>query len=137
MTLVGFVLASDPVESASPARESIELSIVVLEDFAEGMVVAAKAVDVVRKVIVKLDDILQATGMNTSSTGNEIGRNLEASTEPGSLRPGAHVNYTPLSMDVEVEFADPADLSVQDILSMASNVDQYAEPHMLWPGIYI
>ncbi|KAK1621764.1 hypothetical protein BDP81DRAFT_400926 [Colletotrichum phormii] len=137
MTLVRFVLASGPVDSASLARESIENSVVVLEDFAKGMVVAVKALDVVRKVTIKLDDVLQAKGMNSSLTENEIGRSLEALAELDSLRSAVHVDFTPLSMENGVDLADPADLSVQDILSMASNVDQYAEPHMIWPDIYM
>lgn len=135
MTLAGFVLACPRCDYTPAARDSLREAVANLDDFGGSIAVAASAAKVVRKIEGKIDELFRHdvdVQQRTSAA--------DRTPDTAVVGSGVEIPYlvTPDSTDpgeAGFRFDEMADLSFQDVLNMASGVDQYAEPFMLWNNL--
>ncbi|KAJ3528333.1 hypothetical protein NM208_g10245 [Fusarium decemcellulare] len=137
ITLVGFVLAHPSGSSAADARRSLDVSLTVLDIFGKCFAVARRAAKIVRKLQAKITSAgRRNTETCTASDGN-IQANIGNSRSNGmSLDANAFIpnQFTGAElMDGDFGLDEMTAASLQNTLYMAFDVDQWAEPHMLWP----
>ncbi|KAL6365667.1 hypothetical protein LRP88_01668 [Fusarium phalaenopsidis] len=140
MTLVGFVLAYPQATSTAEARKGIEASLDVLDLYSASFVVAAKAADVVRRLREEVDRVatLQNSGeqvLTRQAGGLEMTRTVPADAPSEAYDRTLGGTAEGLSLGENgVDIGDMGSTSLQAILNMAFDVDQWAEPYMLWPS---
>lgn len=139
MTLVGFVLAYPQAASTAEARKGIEASLDVLDIYSTSFEAAAKAAGVVRRFREEVDRVAtrQHSGeqiLTRQTRGLELNQAVPA--DPSSRDNGTLGGTTEgLSLgESDVDIGDMSSTSLQAILNMAFDVDQWAEPYMLWPN---
>ncbi|KAI8717103.1 Fungal-trans domain-containing protein [Fusarium sp. LHS14.1] len=137
MTLVGFVLAYPQAASTAEARKGIDVSLDVLDVHSASFAVAAKAADVVRRLRDEVDRV--ASRQNSGLTGQTRAVEM-AQGAPDDVSLTAYVGVPGgttegLSLGENgFDIGDMSSTSLQAILNMAFDVDQWAEPYMLWPN---
>ncbi|KAM3502278.1 hypothetical protein MY11210_009116, partial [Beauveria gryllotalpidicola] len=137
MTLVGFVLAYPRATSTPDARRSIDLSLAVLDLYGNSFAVAARASDVVRRLRVEIDRIVRPEPVEQTSLERIDEANMAPATS--SYVPSTAYTFIPGGpMETQMPTGNGFDVdemtatSLQNILNMAFDVDQWAEPQMLW-----
>lgn len=120
MTLVGYVLAFPQSEEA---RKSIDASIAVLDVFGDGLTVATSAANIVRRLSAHIDVLMQKpAGQAWQTGGAEVGL-------------GPSMANTGVGLGGGFGFDDIPNASMQDVFSMAFDVDQWNNLDMLWPNV--
>ncbi|RMJ19339.1 hypothetical protein CDV36_000962 [Fusarium kuroshium] len=139
MTLVGFVLAYPQAASTAEARKGIDTSLEVLDLYSASFAVASKAADVVRRLRSEVDRVATITRHAQVSTRQTEGVEMsEAAPVDASLSAydsalGGAAEGLSLAEN-GIDIGDMNSTSLQAILNMAFDVDQWAEPYMLWPN---
>jgi len=142
ITLVGFVLAYPQAASTAEARKGIDTSLDVLDLYSASFAVAAKAADVVRRLRAEVDRV--ATIMRQNSGAQVLTSQTERAEMPqadpvetSSTTYADALGGTAESLSLAengIDIGDMSSTSLQAILNMAFDVDQWAEPYMLWPN---
>ncbi|KAI0105260.1 hypothetical protein GGR51DRAFT_520113 [Nemania sp. FL0031] len=126
LTLAGYLFAYPTSSIAVPVRESIDLSIVVFEDFGRSFGTSLGAATVMRDLAIKIDFLAELLR----------GSNLQASTPPSTQDPAAAGQFTTETAIVppasEITFSQEPFASTID---MAYSVDNSGDLEMLWPPI--
>ncbi|KAI8670288.1 hypothetical protein NCS55_00774600 [Fusarium keratoplasticum] len=142
MTLVGFVLAYPQATSTAEARKGIDTSLEALDIYSTSFAVAAKAADVVRRLRAEVDRVAVITRQNSGVQvlTRQTGRLEMAQAVPADASPRAYDNAPGETADGlslaenGIDIGNMSSTSLQAILNMAFDVDQWAEPYMLWPN---
>ncbi|KAM5342043.1 hypothetical protein ACJ41O_015074 [Fusarium nematophilum] len=137
MTMVGFVLARPQGETTVDVRRSIDMAVANFDNFGDSFAVAASAASVMRKLREKVDLVIyRGEEMQVYPAANK----LPVVTSPAMVVSDVGTSISTGSdattlVESSLGFGEMGDVSLQDVLSMAFNVDQYAEPYMLWDSM--
>ncbi|KAI5460224.1 fungal-specific transcription factor domain-containing protein [Mariannaea sp. PMI_226] len=139
MTLVGFVLAYPSGNLAPDVRKAIDLSVAVLDIFGGSFEVGARAAGVVRDLCTKIDSVISQNFDAQAITGEIKEGTVGSSSTPNVER--LNENNLILSEFTDTSLAEYDYMnevmtgSLQNTLNLAFNIDQWAEPQMLWPNM--
>ncbi|KAL7758394.1 hypothetical protein ACKLNR_012921 [Fusarium oxysporum f. sp. zingiberi] len=140
MTLVGFVLVYPQAESTADAWRSIDTSLDVLNLYSTSFAVAAKAADVVRRIRAEVHRVVTIKHQGTGPEST-MGQTQRAGITQNPL---VHTSSTARESALDgiaealalaengVGIDEMTSASLHEVLNMAFDVDQWAEPHMLW-----
>ncbi|KAI0403300.1 hypothetical protein F4802DRAFT_599264 [Xylaria palmicola] len=127
LTLAGFLFAHPTSSIATRVRESIDLSIVVFEDFGRSFGTSLSAAAVMRDLAIKIDFL---TDLVRSNTSNPQPPTVPSAQDPGTNQFPAETTIMPPVGDIPF---------TQDLFSssmdMAYSVDNSGDLEMLWPPI--
>lgn len=107
------------------------------DNFGDSFAVAASAASVMRKLREKVDLVIyRGEEMQVYPAANK----LPVVTSPAMVVSDVGTSISTGSdattlVESSLGFGEMGDVSLQDVLSMAFNVDQYAEPYMLWDSM--
>ncbi|KAJ2988626.1 hypothetical protein NUW58_g3872 [Xylaria curta] len=125
LTLAGYLFAYPSSSIAAPVRESIDLSIVVFEDFGRSFGTSLGAAAVMRDLAIKIDFLAELMRSSNSPAAT-----LPSAQEPTSDEFTAEAEIVPFTNDIPF---------TQDLFSgsmdMAYSVDNSGDLEMLWPPI--
>jgi Fungal specific transcription factor domain/Fungal Zn(2)-Cys(6) binuclear cluster domain len=140
MTLVGFVLAYPQSPLTPTARSAIALSVSVFDIFGNSFAVASSAANIVRNLITKIDFLAKRAWQNQYLSDAKEAPNhemvppniMELHTEPFMDNGSA---MFPTAGDGSLDFNDLTMESMQDVLHMAFDIDQWSDLSGLWAGV--
>ncbi|OKL63128.1 hypothetical protein UA08_01629 [Talaromyces atroroseus] len=140
MTLVGFVLAYPQSPFTAASRSAIALSVSVFDIFGNSFAVAGSAANIVRNLITKIDFLAKRAWHNQYVSNTKEASNqemvppsiTELHAEP-LMNNGSTVFHT--GDAGTLEFNDLTMESMQDVLHMAFDIDQWSDLSGLWPGV--
>ncbi|EXJ88066.1 hypothetical protein A1O1_04994 [Capronia coronata CBS 617.96] len=138
MTLVGYVLAYPRGATLAAARDAINLCLEVFDIFGNSFTVAISAATIVRKLITKIDFLVQPTAGRQIPLENTEAERLASVTgfrESNPERSLTEGSFMASSTDSDVVLDDATTASLQDTFNMAFGVDQWADLNMLWPSL--
>ncbi|KAI0909517.1 fungal-specific transcription factor domain-containing protein [Ustulina deusta] len=128
LTLAGYLFACPTSDIAPSVRESIDLSIVVFEDFGRSFGTALGAATVIRDLAIKIDflaDLMRGSNFQAATLPS-----ASSAQEPATDQFSTEAEVIPLANDIPF---------TQDLLAgsmdMAYSVDNSGDSDMLWPPI--
>ncbi|KAJ5397790.1 hypothetical protein N7509_005903 [Penicillium cosmopolitanum] len=119
MTLVGFVMLFPSSTISNQAKQAIELSISVFDNFGAKFPVAANAAKIVRDLFVKIEVLAKPSDL--ASNAAIIPQDFEASSSSS------------VSIDQSLSSHDPFDASEFNLFDMAVDIDFWNSVEALWP----
>ncbi|KAI1129890.1 hypothetical protein F5Y10DRAFT_236900 [Nemania abortiva] len=125
LTLAGFLFAYPTSSIAGPVRESIDLSIVVFEDFGRSFGTSLGAATVMRDLAIKIDFLAELLR----------GSNPPAATPPSTQDPTAGQFTTETAVVPPASDVTFSQEPFAGSMDMAYSVDNSGDLEMLWPPI--
>ncbi|KAI0799247.1 fungal-specific transcription factor domain-containing protein [Xylaria sp. FL0064] len=131
LTLAGYLFACPTSDIAPLVRESLDLSIVVFEDFGRSFGTSLGAATVIRDLMIKIDFLAELMrGNNLQSSTLPSATSLPSAQVPATDQLPANIEVIPSTSDIP--FAQDMFAGSMD---MAYSVDNSGDLDMLWPPI--
>ncbi|KAF2722082.1 hypothetical protein K431DRAFT_338340 [Polychaeton citri CBS 116435] len=138
ITLVGFILAYPRATHTAAARTGIEVSIAALDIFGNNFPVAISAAKVVRRLIAKIDSLMQQSPTQELSA-LRISMADRAELPPHLTSDERTLQHMASNNAVTAEtngsamiYGDTTPTALQDVFNMAFDIEQWNDLEMLW-----
>ncbi|KAM3067317.1 hypothetical protein ACMFMG_005322 [Clarireedia jacksonii] len=146
MTLVGFVLAYPQGTSTPAARDAINISIAVFENFGNSFAQAASAANIMRDLSAKVDYRIQQSMGRLTLTHNNLKQqshheelHIVTTGMDSGYESLVDSNFSSVPSDASLSFDDEAAQEMQAVLAqsidMTFDVDTYNDFDMLWSNM--